>query len=769
VCLLATPCSAAPSSLPSLISVYDRPGLYDGTTNVYKHILLGLSELFYGCYGIWQGYQIKQKIANSEGGKNGSGGGAQTRKIIKFLNGMCLCLCIVFTYRLTCLPRYGRLIWESPPCGPVGAMLNITPILMIIIIAIGLHLTKPIPRKPRRTMRTSTGVRTNSTQTGNVTTDSGQRKDYNRTGDTKTSNLNTADKIGRGKEDEWRPPENNSGLWPMFEDLCPIAAYTNPEVLGYLINGPGKGISYASYIFLFEALIHLANMDACGSVDNSYFDPVANLTVTAIDDFEASMFASTPCDHEPYECKEKIYGFRPASWIANIGTIGSLVTACFLPIAGAMIDFSASRKRIGFTAIMLVNVVGAIQIFIGQDNWLMMLLIQGFFGMFFYSVHQTAIFAYMPELTTDLKEELPMINATARAYEMGTNLIFILAIGFLPSISSLTVVDTARISLVVSTLFGSILCILSWRYLEARPAVQKLPDNRQPTCCNITIEGLKRIIRQSQNIAKDYPQCGKFLIAYTIFESSNNALFTLASPYLTQQLKFESTAYFVVIILSFTIVGTQLYKAVVSRVGMKIALLQSICYMTFLFIVFPCTIYAPEHKPWSFIYAVLIGLGLGWIYPAQRSMYVSLMPGGREGEFMGLFCFCGIILGWLPTVVFVIVYEAVGSMQLGFASIILGYILGGAVLTTVDMQKAKEDVLNTMDSRQGAFRWEDDKTGKMSRRSSKFGVPSEGNANGTSASVRTGSSARTSTGSAPRKSNVKVAPTGDKESEKTPD
>jgi len=137
VCLVATPCSAAPSSLPSLISVPDRPGLYDGTINVYKHVLLGTSELLYGCYGIWQGYQIKKKIANSEGGKDGSGGGAQTRKIIKFLNGMCLCLCIVFTYRLTCLPRYGRLIWESPPCGPVGAMLNITPILMIIIIAIG--------------------------------------------------------------------------------------------------------------------------------------------------------------------------------------------------------------------------------------------------------------------------------------------------------------------------------------------------------------------------------------------------------------------------------------------------------------------------------------------------------------------------------------------------------------------------------------------------------------------------------------------------------
>ena len=234
-------------------------------------------------------------------------------------------------------------------------------------------------------MKTKTGFKnTGSTQTGNVTTDSGQRRDYNKTGDTKTSNLNTADKIGRGKEDEWRPPENNSGLWPMFEDICPISAYTNPEVLGYLINGPGKGISYASYIFLFEALIYLANMDACGSIESSYeyFDPVANVTVTVTttDDFDTNMFASTPCDHEPYECTERIYGFRPASWIANIGTIGSIVTACFLPIAGAMIDFSASRKRIGFTAIMMVNVVGAIQVFIGQGNWLPMLLIQVSWG-----------------------------------------------------------------------------------------------------------------------------------------------------------------------------------------------------------------------------------------------------------------------------------------------------------------------------------------------------------------------------------------------------
>ena len=142
-------------------------------------------------YGIWQGYKIKLKIASSEGSAAGKGGGAQSRKILKFLNGMCLCLAIVVVYRLTCLPRYGRMIWESPPSGPVSAMLNITPLLMALIVAIGLHLTKPISRKVRRSMKTSFYTnernRTGSTQTGNVTTDSGQRRDYNKTGDTKTS------------------------------------------------------------------------------------------------------------------------------------------------------------------------------------------------------------------------------------------------------------------------------------------------------------------------------------------------------------------------------------------------------------------------------------------------------------------------------------------------------------------------------------------------------------------------------------------------------
>ena len=165
---------------------------------------------------------------------------------------------------------------------------------------------------------------------------------------------------------------------------------------------------------------------------------------------------------------------------------------------------------------------------------------KGFFATFSYNIHQIAIFAYTPELTTDLKDELPMLNATARAYELGAWLVYVALVGMLPNFLpglELTSVDTARIGCVISTLVGGCLCVLAWSYMDARPAVQKLPEGRQATCCNIAVEGLQRLLRQTREIAKDYPQCGKFLVAYMIFESSTGAVFTLASPYLIEQLQ----------------------------------------------------------------------------------------------------------------------------------------------------------------------------------------------------------------------------------------
>ena len=99
---------------------------------------------------------------------------------------------------------------------------------------------------------------------------------------------------------------------------------------------------------------------------------------------------------------------------------------------------------------------------------------------------------------------------------MGANLIYIAFIGSLPGLTygRLDALDTARIGTAVSSVVATFLCVASWRFIRARPAAQKLPEGTKPTCCNMVLAGLKRLLYQARDLKRDYPQAGRFLLSY---------------------------------------------------------------------------------------------------------------------------------------------------------------------------------------------------------------------------------------------------------------
>ena len=50
-----------------------------------------------------------------------------------------------------------------------------------------------------------------------------------------------------------------------------------------------------------------------------------------------------------------------------------------------------------------------------------------------------------------------------------------------------------------------------------------------------------------------------------------------------------------------------------------------------------------------FVWGVMLSVGMGWMFPSQRTVMVALVPKGQETEMMGLVAFFAQIHGWLPT------------------------------------------------------------------------------------------------------------------------
>jgi len=143
------------------------------------------------------------------------------------------------------------------------------------------------------------------------------------------------------------------------------------------VVGIGLGPSIMSNIFLSASLIFLASEEA-GCL-NETGDEVLE------------------------DCDKKIYGFKPASLISNIAVISGVLSALFMPIAGAIIDYSPYRKQVGVITAVLMMMIETAQIGTVSRTWFAMSILLAVSGVL-YQVETLATRAYLPETACTIGE-----------------------------------------------------------------------------------------------------------------------------------------------------------------------------------------------------------------------------------------------------------------------------------------------------------------------------------------------------------------------------
>jgi MFS-type transporter involved in bile tolerance (Atg22 family) len=103
------------------------------------------------------------------------------------------------------------------------------------------------------------------------------------------------------------------------------------------------------------------------------------------------------------ECDGKAYGFQPASLITNIAVVSGLLAAFFLPVLGAIIDFTPHRRSLGIATAVLMTLIQGVQIGTVQATWFPMALLQAVVGFLFF-VQILSTFAYLPEMARTVGE-----------------------------------------------------------------------------------------------------------------------------------------------------------------------------------------------------------------------------------------------------------------------------------------------------------------------------------------------------------------------------
>ena len=65
----------------------------------------------------------------------------------------------------------------------------------------------------------------------------------------------------------------------------------------------------------------------------------------------------------------------------------------------------------------------------------------------------------------------------------------------------------------------------------------------------------------------------------------------------------------------------------------------------------------PDQQTFTYIFAVLWGLFIGWYYAADTLLFALVLPSGNESEFAGFNQYVSKIVAWLPPLVFGLMFD----------------------------------------------------------------------------------------------------------------
>ena len=85
-----------------------------------------------------------------------------------------------------------------------------------------------------------------------------------------------------------------------------------------------------------------------------------------------------------------------------------------------------------------------------------------------------------------------------------------------------------------------------------------------------------------------------------------------------------------------------------------------------------------------YILAVMVGLVQGGTQALSRSLYASMIPRERSAEFFGFYSTSSRFAGIFGPLIFGMVSQLTGGSRLGIVSLVIFFVVGGALLLRVD-------------------------------------------------------------------------------------
>jgi UMF1 family MFS transporter len=430
---------------------------------------------------------------------------------------------------------------------------------------------------------------------------------------------------------------------------------------------------------------------------------------------------------------------RYDSYFTYLISASVLLQVTFLPILGALADFSHLRKRLMQIFSTLGAVATILLFFVTPGlHWLG--------GLFFLTANlafgASVVFynSFLPNIASEDQRDRVSAYAWAMGYLGGGLLLVINLVMYLSAGKfGLSEALVARISLASAGVWWLGFSFITFARLRVRHTARKLPpgDNyltigfKQlahligipnstvttlmllplaiPVLFLLRVPIIIALLPALGPIAilgifiykksKTLPEAMKYLVAYLVYNDGIQTVIAVSAIFAAEELGMSSTNLILVILMIQFVAffGALGFGRLAGRLGTKNAILISLVIWS------ACVIYAAvgmkstaivlgmEQRQLEFwMLGFVIALVMGGSQALSRSLFAQMIPRDQEAEFYSFYEISDRGTSWLGTFMFGLVNQLTGSLRMGIVSVIVFFLLGLALLPLVNVVRAME-------------------------------------------------------------------------------
>ncbi|WHY69291.1 MFS transporter [Neobacillus sp. SuZ13] len=349
-----------------------------------------------------------------------------------------------------------------------------------------------------------------------------------------------------------------------------------------------------------------------------------------------------------------------------------LISLC-APILGSIADFKGLKKRL-FTFFFALGIVFTLLLAVVPSNqWLFLLIcymvtVIGFGG--------TNIFydAFLVDVTTEDRMNQVSSRGFAMGY-IGSTIPFILSIALIilsqQNIIPLSVTVASQAAFAITALWWGLFTIPMLKNVQQVYYKEPVP--------NPISNGFKQLFDTFKKI-KLYRPLFLFLIAYFFYIDGVNTIITMSTAY-GSDLGITSTNLLIILFATQVVAApfAILYGKLADRFQGKIMLLVGII----VYIVICTYAYFLKTTLDFWILAMLVASSQGGIQALSRSYFAKLVPKENANEFFGFYSIFYKFAAILGPFLVGFTAQITGNTNSGVFSLILLFIIGGAILLRV--------------------------------------------------------------------------------------